>query len=93
VRKGALTVPEGSIVVDQRGPQIVLVRDEGGGKVAAFVAVNLGLRSRGLVEISPVRGELSEQDVVVAAGVGSLALYPGARLEPRPQRAEFRITD
>lgn len=93
VRKGALTVPEGSIVVDQRGPQIVLVRDQGGDKVAAFVAVNLGLRSRGLVEVSPVQGELSEKDVVVAAGVGSLALYPGARLEPRPLRAEFRMTD
>jgi membrane fusion protein (multidrug efflux system) len=38
-------------------------------------------------------GELSEKTEVVAAGVGSLALFPGAKLDPRPLRAEFRIDD
>ncbi|MBI4622802.1 MAG: efflux RND transporter periplasmic adaptor subunit [Verrucomicrobia bacterium] len=93
VRKGALTAPEGAIMVDQRGPQLVMVNDQNGEKVAAFVPVNLGLRSRGLVEVSGVRGELSEKQIIVAAGVGSLALFPGTRLEPRPLRAEFRIGD
>jgi membrane fusion protein, multidrug efflux system len=93
IRKGALTVPEGSILVDQRGPQLVLVRDQGGDKVAAFVPVRLGMRARGLVEVSPVQGELSEKDIVVGAGVGSLQLFQGGRLEPRPLRSEFLVLE
>jgi membrane fusion protein (multidrug efflux system) len=91
VRRNALTVPEGAVLVDQRGPQIILVGEEKGEKVARFVPVALGLRSRGLVEVRALKGELSENDAVVAAGVGSLALFTGARIEPRPLRAEFRI--
>ena len=93
VKKGALTVPEGAILVDQRGPQIVLVRDQGADKVAQFVPVTLGLRTRGLIEVAPVRGQLSEKDLVVGAGVGSLQLFQGGKLEPRPLRAEFRVED
>jgi membrane fusion protein (multidrug efflux system) len=89
VRPGALTVPEGAIFVDQRGPQIVTVVDQASDKVAAFVPVRLGLRTNGVVEVSAVQGELSDQQSVVAAGVGSLALFPGAKLDPRPLRAEF----
>ena len=89
VRVGALTVPEGAIFVDQRGPQLVTVVDDAGGKIAAFVPVRLGLRSRGVVEVSAMQGELSETQSIVAAGVGSLALFPGAKLDPRPLRAEF----
>ena len=93
VRKGALTVPEGAIFVDQRGPQLVTVVEEKGEKVAAFVPVNLGLRTKGVVEVSAVKGELAEKQLVVAAGVGSLALFPGAKLDPRPLRAEFLNND
>lgn len=93
VRRGALTVPEGAIFVDQRGPQLVTVVEEKGEKVAAFLPVTLGLRSRGVVEVNAVKGELSDKLSVVAAGVGSLALFPGARLDPRPLRAEFRRED
>lgn len=89
VRKGALTVPEGAIFVDQRGPQLVTVVDDPTGKVAAFVPVRLGLRTKGVVEVSAIKGELAENQSVVAAGVGALALFPGARLDPRPLRAEF----
>jgi membrane fusion protein (multidrug efflux system) len=91
VRKGALAVPEGSILIDQRGPQLITVVDQGGEKIAAFVPVTLGLRSRGLVEVTSAKGELTEKTQVVAAGVGSLALFQGAKLEPRPLRAEFRL--
>ncbi|MDO8544649.1 MAG: efflux RND transporter periplasmic adaptor subunit [Opitutaceae bacterium] len=93
VKKGALTVPEGAILVDQRGPQVVVVRDQGTDKVAAFIPVVLGMRARGLVEVSPARGQLTEKDIVVGAGVGSLQLFQGGRLEPRPLRAEFRVDD
>lgn len=93
VRKGALTVPEGAIFVDQRGPQLVTVADEKGEKVAAFVPVKLGLRTKGFVEVSALKGELAEKVPVVAAGVGSLALFPGAKLDPRPLRAEFLAND
>jgi membrane fusion protein (multidrug efflux system) len=93
VHKGALTVPEGAILVDQRGPQLVLVREEKGERVAEFVPVKLGLRSRGLVEVQSITGELDETQQVVAAGVGALALFPGARLSPVPLRPEFRTDD
>ena len=91
VRKGALAVPEGAIFVDQRGPQLVMVRELNGDKVAAFVPVKLGLRAKGLVEITAVEGKLDERQMVVGSGVGALALYSGAKLETRPLRAEFRI--
>ncbi len=93
VRKGALTVPEGAILIEQRGPQIITVNELNGDKVAAFVPVVLGLRARGLVEVRAVTGELSEATEVIAAGIGSLALFPGAKLAPRPLRAEFLISD
>lgn len=93
VKKGVLTVPEGSILVDQRGPQLVIVRDRGEDKVAEFMPVALGLRTRGLVEVAPLRGNLTEEDVIVGAGVGSLQLFQGGRLEPRPLRAEFRMEE
>jgi membrane fusion protein (multidrug efflux system) len=91
IRRGTLAVPEGSILIDQRGPQLITVIDQGGEKIAAFVPVTLGLRSRGLVEVISAKGEISEKTQVVAAGVGSLALFQGAKLEPRPLRAEFRL--
>jgi membrane fusion protein (multidrug efflux system) len=93
VRQGALTVPEGAIFVDERGPQLVTVVDDSDGKVAAFLPVRLGLRTRGVVEVSAVKGVLTDEQWIVAAGVGSLALFPGARLDPRPLRAEFLIND
>lgn len=91
VRHGALAAPEGAILVDQRGPQLVTVVEEKGEQVAALVPVVLGLRSRGLVEVTPVRGEFADPQLIVAAGVGQLPLFPGARLEPRPLREEFQL--
>ena len=91
IRKGTLAVPEGSILIDQRGPHLITVIDQGGEKIAAFVPVTLGLRSRGLVEVISAKGDIDEKTQVVAAGVGSLALFQGAKLEPRPLRAEFRL--
>jgi membrane fusion protein (multidrug efflux system) len=92
VRRNVLTVPEGSILTTPGGAQVIMVRDKDGDKVAEFVPVKLGLRERGLVEITPVReGGLDEKQTVVASGVGALILFPGAKLEPRPLREEFRI--
>lgn len=94
IRKDALAVPEGAILITTRGPQIIAVRDQGGEKVAEFVPVQLGLRERGLVEITPLKpGALDEQQSIVASGVGALAIFPGAKLDPRPLRTEFRIGD
>ncbi len=84
VREGALTVPEGAILSSVRGPQIIVVKDAGADKVAEFIPVTLGLRARGLVEIVASEKPLDEQQSVVAAGVGSLILFPGAKLDPRP---------
>lgn len=94
VRRGVLTVPEGAILTTLRGTQVIVVEDNNGDKVAAFAFVQLGLREKGLVEVSAVSPDvLSDHQVVVASGVGALILYPGIELEPRPLRAEFRIGD
>lgn len=91
IKKDALTVPEGAILTTPRGAQVIAVRDEKGEKVADFVSVNLGLRSKGLVEVEPVNATLEDQQPVVASGVGALILFPGAKLEPRPQKEQFRV--
>src|SRR6185436_13827074 len=91
VRKNAMAVPEGAIFVDQRGPQLVVVSEEGADKIVNFVPVKLGLRTRGLVEVIAVDGKLDEKLPIVAAGVGSLPLFSGARVETRPLREEFRL--
>jgi membrane fusion protein (multidrug efflux system) len=92
IRRGVLAVPEGAILTTSSGPQLIIVREQGTDKVAEFVPVVLGLREKGLVEISPVApAVLTELNSVVASGVGALVLYPGIKLEPRPLRAEFRL--
>lgn len=94
VRRGVLAVPEGAILTTPKGPHVIAVRDQGGDKVAQQVPVQLGLRERGLVEISALNPEaLTEGQSVVASGVGALILFDGIKLEPRPLRAEFRIGD
>jgi membrane fusion protein (multidrug efflux system) len=91
VKQNALTVPEGAILTTPRGTQVIAVRDEQGQKVADFVSVKLGLRSKGLVEIEPAGAALADGQPIVASGVGALILFPGAKLEPRPQKEQFRI--
>lgn len=92
VKKNTLTVTEGAILTTPRGTQLIAVRDEGGSKVADFISVKLGLRSRGLVEIEPVgKARIDDNQTVVASGVGALILFPGAKLEPRPQKEQFRV--
>ncbi|MDB6167805.1 MAG: czcB 2 [Verrucomicrobia bacterium] len=92
VHRAVLAVPEGAVLVTPRGPQVILAVTQAGSTTADFVPVSLGLRSRGLVEIVPVDAtRLREGSQVVAAGVGALILFPGAKLDPRPQRAEFSV--
>jgi membrane fusion protein (multidrug efflux system) len=93
VHKNVLTVPEGSIFNSSKGPQIVAVRAEKtGDPTADFVPVQLGLRSKGLVEIEPIKKDaLTEKQPVVASGVGALILFQGAKLAPRPLRKEFQV--
>lgn len=93
-RPGVLTVPEGAILTTPAGPNVIAVRARGTDKVAEQVPVQLGLRERGLVEISALKeGALAEGQSVVASGVGGLVLFNGLKLEPRPLRPEFRIGD
>lgn len=91
VRRGALTVPEGAILTVPGGSQVIAVRDAGADKVADFIPVQLGMRAKGLVEVTPLKGELVEGTPIVSAGVGALIIFPGAKLEPRPIREEFRV--
>lgn len=84
VRRGVLTVPEGSILTTTQGTQIIAVKDEGGDKTVEFIPVRTGLRAKGVVEVTPLKGQLAESQQVVASGVGALVLYPGTLIEPRP---------
>lgn len=92
VREQVLTVPEGAILADGRGVQIITVGRKDGQPVAEFVPVRTGLRVRGMVEVSPVRGEIAPDTEVVASGVGALILFPGAPLAPEPLREQFRVS-
>jgi membrane fusion protein (multidrug efflux system) len=92
VRRGTLTVPEGAILAKPGGSFLIAVRERDGANMAEEVAVQLGLRERGLVEVQPLKeGTLAEGHSVVASGVGALILYPGMKLTPRPLREEFRV--
>lgn len=91
-REGVLTVPEGALLADARGLQVILVKDRDGRPVADYVRVRTGLRTRGLVEIEPLGGEIPDGTQVVASGVGALILFPGAPLDPRPLRDSFVVT-
>ncbi len=93
VRRNVLTVPEGAILTTAGGASVIAVKTDRGDAVAEFVAVRLGLRSRGLVEVVPLEGEFAERQTVVASGVGGLNIFPGTRLEPRPLKPEFRVAD
>jgi membrane fusion protein (multidrug efflux system) len=91
IRKGVLTVPEGAILASPEGVQIIASINRDGESIARFVDVKLGLRTRGLVEVAPVReGELTEGMNIVGAGVGSLQLFNGGRLTPRPLESAFQ---
>ena len=89
VRSQVLTVPEAAIMADARGVQIIVVEEKDGAKVARYIPVITGLRTRGFVEVTPVGEDLPDGSLVVASGVGALVLYPGALLDPRPLRAPF----
>ncbi len=90
VIQGALTVPEGAVLTTPGGARLVVVRDRKGEKVADFVPVRLGLRSKGVVEVQADAGRLADRDEVVASGVGALILFPGSLLDPRPARGQFK---
>jgi membrane fusion protein (multidrug efflux system) len=88
-RDQVLTVPEGAILTDSRGVQIIIVGEKDGQAIAEYVPVETGLRTRGLVEVRPKGREIAPGTSVVASGVGALILFPGSPLEPRPLRSAF----
>ncbi len=91
VHEKVLVVPEGAILTTTNGTTLIVARDLKGETIAEFVPVRLGLRSRGLVEVTALKGELSENSSIVASGVGGLILFPGAKLDPRPLKEAFRF--
>lgn len=84
-RENVLTVPETAILAREGQRFLVLVEEDEQGEVVSLQPVSLGLRQRGRVEVAPIGGgTLAEGQTVVAAGVGALPLFPGARVESRP---------
>lgn len=90
VRRGVLTVPEGAILVTPSGSQVVAVKEVGTEKVAEFIPVRTGLRFGNYVEVTPLKVPLTDDRQVVAAGVGALVLFPGAKLELKPFHEDYR---
>lgn len=92
VKRGVLTVPEGSILTTTSGTQLVTVKKEHDFTTVEFIPVRTGVREKGLVEVAAVQGELKEETQVVASGVGALVLFPGMRIEPRPVVDKFLLS-
>lgn len=92
----ALVVPEMALLGTARGTVVIFPKEVDGGFVAEFVPVKTGLRVPGLVQITPVMGNLKEGDEVVSAGVGGLILFPGIpirKVEPVVMGEEPERTD
>ncbi len=79
--ENALVVPETAIMGSKRGSAVVYPKATEKGTIAEFVPVKTGLRVPGLVQITPVMGNLKEGDEIVSAGVGGLILIPGMPLK------------
>ncbi len=90
VHKNVLVAPESAILMTPTGAQIVLVRDQGADHIASIVRVELGIRSKGLVEVIPISEKLRDREVVVASGTGAILLYQDQKLDPRPLRKELQ---
>ena len=94
VRRGILTVPEGAILTTAASTSLIAVKEVGKDKVADFVPVRRGLRAKGFGEVEPLKaGTLTEQQSIVASGVGGLILYQGIKLELRPLKEQFVPTE
>jgi membrane fusion protein (multidrug efflux system) len=92
VHKNVLVAPESAILMTPSGAQIVLVRDKGADHIASIVRVELGIRSKGLVEVIPVGEKLRDHEIVVASGTGAILLYQDQKLDPRPLRKELQAS-
>ena len=92
VHKNVLVAPEGAILMTPGGAQLVLVRDQGADHLASFVKVDLGIRSKGLVEVIPLGEKLRDHEIVVASGVGAIQLFQDQKLDPRPLRKELQVS-
>lgn len=91
VRAQVLVVPESAILADARGVQIIVVDEKDGKPVARYVPVTMGLRARGVVEVTPKdAAALIDGVSVIAAGVGAVVLYPGAPVAPKPLRENLQ---
>jgi len=93
IHRNVFCVPEGAILSMATGASLIEVRGAPGEEAAQMIPVTLGLRARGLVEVRPVKGELSEATTIVASGVGGLSIFPGTKLTPRPLKNEFRYPE
>jgi membrane fusion protein, multidrug efflux system len=90
VHRNVFSVPEAAILSMAKGASLIVVRGVAGQETAEMVPVSVGLRSRGYVEVRSEPGQLTDDTVVVASGVGGLSIFPGTKLDPRPLKQEFR---
>jgi membrane fusion protein, multidrug efflux system len=82
----ALVVPESAVLSRPDGDFLLMVVEQDGESIVVFRPVRLGLRSRGIVQVMDMDGELEAGQTIIAAGVGALPLFPGAKVEPRPAK-------
>lgn len=90
-KAGVLTAPESALLGGSRGVQVIVVREEAGKTVVRPVRVSTGLRVGPRVEISALPPDsLVAGDRIVVSGVGALALFPGAAVEPVADNVPLR---
>ncbi len=90
-KPGVLTAPESALLGGSRGVQVIVVREEAGKTVVRPVRVSTGLRVGPQVEISALPPDsLVAGDRIVVSGVGALALFPGAAVEPVAETVPLR---
>lgn len=94
VRENVLAVPETALIAGAEGMQVIAVEESSGRPVARFVKVRTGFRLGTQVEVSALSPDrLESGDRVLCSGVGAIALFPGAPLDPVPAYVQVRPLD
>lgn len=91
VHENVWVVPESALLVTQEGTRITIVGGTAEDPVAEYVNIVPGMRSGGMVEVSPTDGTVFEEGrQVVASGMGAVNIRAGGPLRLVPLRAELR---
>jgi len=93
-RENVLVAPETALLAGAEGVQVIAVGEASGQPVARYVRVRSGFRLGTQVELNALAPDTLEAgERVLSSGVGAIALFPGAPLDPVPAYVEVRPLD